>query len=85
MAKKESRIARQNVVDHAPLFGKSSYLFMLAGLVIIALGMFLMAGGKSPDPNVFDDDQIYSFTRLTLAPVLILLGLGVEIYAILKK
>ncbi len=84
MSKKESRNIRQSVVDHAPLFGKTNYLLMLAGAVIITLGMVLMAGGKSADPNVFDQ-AIYSTTRITVAPILILLGLGIEIYAIFKK
>jgi hypothetical protein len=58
---------------------------MLIGAVIMTIGFFLMAGGKSADPNVFNDAQIYSFRRITLAPVLIVGGLVVEIYAIIKK
>lgn len=73
------------VVDHAPLFGKTNYLLMLAGAVVIALGMVLMAGGKSTDPNVFDPAQVYSKTRITVAPLLILLGLCIEVYAIFKS
>jgi hypothetical protein len=73
------------VVDHAPLFNKSNYLLMLVGVVVIALGMILMAGGKSADPNVFDPKQVYSTTRITVAPLLIVLGLVIEIYAIFKK
>jgi hypothetical protein len=73
------------VVDHAPLFGKTNYLIMIAGAVVIALGMILMAGGKSADPNVFDPNEVYSTTRLTVAPVLIVLGLVLEVYAIFKK
>ncbi len=73
------------VVDHAPIFGKTNYLLMLAGAVVIAIGMLLMAGGKSTDPNVFDPKQVYSTTRVTVAPVLIVLGLVIEIYAIFRK
>lgn len=58
---------------------------MLAGLAVIALGMILMAGGKSTDPNVFNKDEVYSTTRITIAPILILAGLVIEIYAIFKK
>ena len=58
---------------------------MLVGLVVIALGMILMAGGKSTDPNVFNKDEVYSTTRITIAPILILAGLVIEIYAIFKK
>lgn len=51
----------------------------------MAIGIFLMAGGKSDDPNVFNSNQVYSTTRITVAPILILLGLAVEVYAIFKK
>lgn len=67
------------------LFTKENYKWMLIGLVIMAIGFFLMAGGKSTDPNVFNDNEIYSFRRITLAPILIVAGLLVEIYAIMKN
>ncbi|HMR91001.1 MAG TPA: DUF3098 domain-containing protein [Chitinophagaceae bacterium] len=67
------------------IFSKQNYLWMLAGLAVIALGMILMAGGKSTDPNVFNKDEVYSTTRITIAPILILAGLVIEIYAIFKK
>jgi hypothetical protein len=73
--------SRQNT----PLFGKQNYRWMLIGIIIMALGLFLMAGGKSKDPNVFDPKEVYSFTRITLAPILILAGLALEIVAIFKK
>ncbi len=76
---------RVQVVDHSPIFDKTNYLLMIAGAVVIALGMILMAGGKSADPNVFDPKEVYSTTRITIAPVLIVLGLVIEIYAIFKK
>jgi len=59
---------------------------MLAGLVLIALGMYLMSGGKSnTDPSVFNKEAVYSSTRITVAPLLILAGLVLEIFAIFKK
>lgn len=67
------------------LFTKDNYKWMLIGLVVIALGMILMAGGKSPDPNVFNESEIYGFRRITLAPILIVGGLVIEIFAIMKK
>lgn len=67
------------------LFDKSNYTWMLIGVAVILLGLLLMAGGKSPDPHKFNYDEIYSFRRITLAPMLILLGLGIEVYAIIKK
>jgi hypothetical protein len=68
-----------------PLFGKENFIWMLVGLVIMAIGFFIMAGGKSPDPTKFNDNEIYSFTRITLAPFLIIVGFVVEIFAIMKK
>lgn len=64
------------------IFQKKNYLFMFLGIACIALGFLLMAGGGSDDPSVFNED-IYSFRRIRLAPTLVLLGLGIEIYAIL--
>lgn len=67
------------------LFDKSNYTWMIAGVVLILLGLALMAGGKSPDPHKFNYDEIYSFRRITLAPILMLIGFGIEVYAIMKK
>ncbi len=67
------------------LFTKDNYMWMIIGVVIIALGMFLMSGGKNPDPKSFDYNLVYSSTRITVAPILILLGLGIELFAIFKK
>mgnify|MGYP001194588462 CR=1 FL=1 len=67
------------------LFGKDNYIWMIAGLVLVSIGLLLMAGGKSDDPNVFLPEEVYSFRRITLAPIVILLGLGIEVYAIFKK
>jgi hypothetical protein len=65
-------------------FGRENYKFLLIGLAFILVGFVLMVGGGSDDPNVFSDD-IFNFRRLTLAPILILIGYGIEIYAIMKK
>ena len=67
------------------LFGKENYMWMLVGLAVLALGFFLMAGGKSADPNVFDPKVVYSDTRITVAPILIIAGFIIEIFAIMKK
>lgn len=65
-------------------FGKENYRLMLLGLVFIMVGFLLMIGGGSEDPNVFNPD-IFSFRRITLAPMLVLAGYAIEIYAIMKK
>ncbi len=67
------------------LFDRGNYTWMIAGFVLIIIGFFLMAGGKSPDPTKFNYDEIYSFRRVTLAPVLIMIGFVIEVYAIMKK
>jgi hypothetical protein len=69
----------------AKIFYKEYYLWMIIGGLLILTGTLLMIGGKSADPNVFNKDEVYSFRRITLAPILIIGGLAVEIYAIMKK
>jgi uncharacterized membrane protein len=67
------------------IFTKENYIWMLAGLVVIALGFLLMAGGKSADPTKFNNSDVYSFRRITLAPFLIIAGFVLEIVGIMKK
>lgn len=78
--KKQQQPKQQHV-----LFGKENYLWMLGGLIVIALGFFLMAGGKSSNPAVFNDSEVYSTRRITIAPLLIIAGLVIEIFAIMRK
>ena len=76
---------KQPQVNNQTLFTKNNYMWMLAGVAIMAVGFFLMSGGKSPDPKVFNDNEVYSTTRITVAPILIIGGLLIEIFAIMKK
>lgn len=73
-----------NNISHKPdfVFGKKNYVVMAIGIAVITLGFILMAGGGSDDPNVFNPD-IYSFRRIRLAPTIVLIGFGIEVYAIL--
>ncbi len=64
--------------------GKENLKLLLIGLVIIVIGFVLMTGGKSSDPTVFNP-EIFSFRRITLAPMVVLFGFIFEIYAIMKK
>lgn len=66
------------------LFGKRNYTIMLIGLAFIGLGFILMAGGGSDDPEIFNP-EMYNFRRIRLAPTLVLIGLGIQIYAIMTK
>ena len=67
------------------IFTKENYVWMAAGLLVMAIGMFLMAGGKSEDPNVFNPKEVYGTVRITIAPILIIAGLVIEIFAIFRK
>ncbi|KAA3620964.1 MAG: DUF3098 domain-containing protein [Flavobacterium sp.] len=75
---------REAAKVHSFIFEKKNYKFMLIGLAFIALGFILMAGGGSDDPNVFNP-EIYNWRRIRLAPALILIGFGFEVYAILSN
>jgi hypothetical protein len=66
------------------VFDRSNYKLVILGLIFIALGFILMSGGGSDDPNVFDH-SMFSFRRITLAPIFVLLGFIIEVYAIMKK
>ena len=76
---------KKQVYQGPSLFGRENYILMAAGLAVLALGFFLMAGGKSSDPNVFDPKEVYSSTRITIAPILIIAGFIIEVIAIMKK
>lgn len=64
--------------------GRENYKLLAIGFAIIVIGFLLMLGGKSESPDVFSDD-IFSFRRITLAPVVVLAGFVFEIWAIMKK
>lgn len=82
----KTKTAREELrLSDKPLFGKDNLLWMGIGAAVIALGFVLMAGGGSKDPNVFDPNKVYSSTRITVAPIVILAGLVIEIYAIFRR
>lgn len=88
MAKQPDKKATEKktaVVPVKPLFEADNIKWMIIGGAVVVLGLLLMAGGKSKDPNVFDVNQVYSWRRVTLAPILVVGGLVIEIYAIMKK
>ena len=66
------------------IFGRRNYVFMIAGLLLIAAGYVLMTGGGSYDPAVFND-AIFNTRRLVIAPILVLSGFGMELYAIMTR
>jgi len=66
------------------LFGKRNYVIMVVGIAIILIGFVLMMGGGSDDPSVFNE-EMYNFQRIRLAPTVVLIGLAVQVYAIMAK
>ena len=67
------------------LFGKENFKWMLIGVAVLIVGFLLMAGGGSDDPKVFDPSEVYSTRRITIAPIVILIGLMIQIYAIFRQ
>ncbi len=64
---------------------KENYIYLLIGFIIIIVGFALMIGGRSDNPNVFNGDEIFSFRRITLAPIVVLAGFVFEMWAIMRK
>jgi len=67
------------------LFNKQNYILMIVGVLFIITGFLLMAGGGSEDPHVFDEGEVYSFRRITLAPIVVIIGFIIEVVAIMRK
>ena len=70
--------------NKAPL-GKLNYLFMVAGVLIIVVGFILMSGGGSADPAEFNEEELFHPTRITVAPITVIIGYIVVIFAIMKR
>jgi membrane-bound ClpP family serine protease len=64
--------------------GKENYILLIIGMAVIIIGFLLMIGGGSDDPAKFNP-EVFSFRRITLAPIIVLAGFLFEIYAIMKK
>ena len=72
----------EKIQKPAFIFGKKNYTFMVVGIIFITLGFIFMSGGGSENPAVFNE-AIYNWQRIRLAPTLVIVGLAIEIYAIL--
>ncbi len=70
--------------DELFAFHKENYKYLFLGLALLALGFILMIGGKSEDPNVFNE-SIFNTQRLTIAPLLLIAGFSIEFWAIMKR
>jgi uncharacterized membrane protein len=67
------------------IFGKKNFMYMGAGLLLVLLGLALMSGGSMPDPQVWEPERIYSPMRITVAPILMVMGFVVVVLGIFKK
>ena len=81
MAKKPE----ETTPDSGFALAKENYIYLIIGFVVIIIGFLLMMGGKSSDPAVFNPGELFSFRRITLAPVVVCAGFAFEIWAIMKK
>ena len=79
----EVAITKSN--NSALLFGKTNYMLILGGFLLMVIGFVLMSGGSMPDANTWDEDIIYGARRTVFAPIFILAGLVVQVFAIFKK
>ena len=85
MNSKSNTNQAKNTNDDTPfIFKKNNYILLITGLLFIFIGLFLMIGGGSTDPEVFSS-EIFNFQRLTLAPILIAAGFIIQLFAIMKK
>lgn len=82
MASKKTSKPATNEPDFA--IGKENFKYIAIGVAVLVIGFILMAGGKSPDPNEFNP-EIFSFRRITLAPIIVVGGFVFIIWAIMKK
>ena len=90
MSKNQNLVKTENKEQTSFYFGKKNYQSMIIGLVLIALGFILMMGpdantidGKF-DPNAWNDD-VFSIRRIRIAPLLVISGFVVEVFAILRR
>ncbi len=66
------------------LFGSKNYRLLLISIIILLIGFVLMSGGGSNDPSIFNS-EIYSFTRIRLAPTLVIIGFLFSVFSILSR
>jgi hypothetical protein len=83
--KRESRESLFSAGKHDFIYGRQNFIILGIGLGLVLLGLILMGGGSMPDPNTWDPNIIYSFRRITLAPILMVAGFVVVIVGIFKK
>jgi hypothetical protein len=71
--------------NNAFVFSREKYIYLLVGVALNIIGFILMIGGAAENPNEFNADELFSHTRITVAPILVVVGYAVIIYGIMKK
>ncbi|MDF2437571.1 MAG: hypothetical protein K0Q95_1947 [Bacteroidota bacterium] len=66
-------------------FGRDNYRILIIGVVVVVIGYLLMVGGGSDDPTKFNAEEIFSFRRITLSPIVILAGFVIVLFGIMKR
>lgn len=84
-SKNDDIVGQGTAQARAMLFNRQNFIYFGIGLFTVIIGFFFMAGGQMPDANTFDESIIYSPMRITVAPFLVLVGLGIVIYGIFKN
>jgi len=75
----------QKAVRNTIPLGKQNYYLIILGVIVIIIGFILMSGGKFTDPDVFNGEELFSTRRITIAPIVVLIGFAIEVYAIFHK
>ncbi|PIP53887.1 MAG: hypothetical protein COX07_08325 [Bacteroidetes bacterium CG23_combo_of_CG06-09_8_20_14_all_32_9] len=70
--------------NNVSVLGKRNYILLSIGFILVVIGYILMSGGKSPDPKIFSE-ELFTTTRITVAPVLVLLGFAIDVFALVLK
>lgn len=77
--------AKEPIINTAAFaFGRENYVLLGISAVVLIIGYMLMAGGKPTDPSIFNE-EVFSFRRITLAPIVVIIGYAIGVYAIVKK
>ncbi len=84
MAKTDKNTATTTTPKNDFAFGRENYILLLVGLAFIIVGFILMSGGGSEDPKTFNP-EVFSARRITVAPIVVLIGFIIEIFAIMYK
>lgn len=77
-------LSKDKINEAAFAFGRENFILLFISIGLLFIGYILMAGGKAENPNVFNE-EVFSFRRITLAPIVVMLGYALGIYAIVKK